>query len=445
MADTPTPTFQLRSMKVLFDDSLPTGADPQTDLAYTSAVALSGDKVLLTSARWMVAWQLLVPVMWITRNFIAIHQTKKAILMALYGLVFMIWNLVHIRTALTRFCWGDDLTLVGRVSSTRKVVILLGQMLLALLCTHLATNQNPEGMKHWFWMSLPAFAVMMLNFRQVMFVVITALVLGTAQNWYFLNGFWAANWFLAQISINTFIVICMIAATFASRERRQVVRIAQQLNIANVQLEAQADQTAMLAVAQERNRLAREIHDSVGHSLTVVGAQLDAAAALMAQSPELARASLEKARISSAEGLAEIRRSLSALHSSPIDGHSLSEVLPRLASTFDRPGVRVTVRISGEVRQLPALAEMTLYRCGQEGLTNACRHSQASEIELHLDFRSNSQVSLAVSDNGKGFAPDATDDQGLRGLRERAALLHGSFQAGTGPHGGGLCEIIIPV
>ena len=432
-------------MKVLFDGSIPAGADPQTDLAYTSAVALSGDRMLLTSARWMLAWQLLVPVVWITRNFIAIDQMSKAIAMGLSGLAFMVWNLIHIRTALTRFCWGDELTIIDVVSPTRKVVILVGQLLLALLCTHVAMRQNPEGMKHWFWMAMPAFAVMMLNFRQVMTVVITSLVIGTAHNLYYLNAFWAANWFLAQISINTFIVICMIAATFASRERRQVVRIAQELNMANVQLEAQADQTAMLAVAQERNRLAREIHDSVGHSLTVVGAQLDAASALMAQSPELARASLEKARASSAEGLAEIRRSLSALHSSPIDGHSLSEVLPRLASTFDRPGVHVTVRKSGEVRQLPALVEMTLYRCGQEGLTNACRHSQASEIELHLDFRSNSQVSLAVSDNGKGFASDATDGQGLRGLRERAALLHGSFHAGTGPHGGGLCEIIIPV
>jgi signal transduction histidine kinase len=135
---------------------------------------------------------------------------------------------------------------------------------------------------------------------------------------------------------------------------------------------------------------------------------------------------------------------VSSLRSTRQEERSLAESLTSLITGAERPGLRLVLQQSGKSRSLPSLVEISLYRCAQEGITNACRHAAASEITVHLDFTSDVNVVLSVSDNGRGFSRIPEDSHGLKGLHERAALLHGEFAAGTDPHGGGFCRMVIP-
>jgi signal transduction histidine kinase len=154
---------------------------------------------------------------------------------------------------------------------------------------------------------------------------------------------------------------------------------------------------------------------------------------------------IQKAQESGHRGLQEIRHSVSALRDSPLYGRSLMEALQEMAATINTSGLRVEVQTKGEVRPLPSLVESTLFRCAQEGLTNASRHARATRVEVCVDFTVSDVVRLSVVDDGPGFSPfDALPGHGLRGLHERAQALHGSFMSGTASSGGGLCQISIP-
>jgi signal transduction histidine kinase len=319
------------------------------------------------------------------------------------------------------------------------------QIILALSCNHLSGPFNPIGMQQWFWMPVAGFAGVLLRMRWHMFLVLfVTLAISTAHEYTMRGLNPAVFWMCGQISTSVFIMGCSFAMTQASRQRMNTARLAAELRTANAQLELQADQVALLAVEQERNRLAREIHDAVGHSLTVVGAQLEAAEALLKHDPSRALDSIQKAQRASREGLAEIRRSVASLRATPQEQRTLAESLTSLITGAERPGLKLVLQQSGKSRSLPSLVEISLYRCAQEGITNACRHSGASEIAVHLDFSSDERIILSVTDNGRGFSRIPENSHGLKGLRERAALLNGEFFAGTEQQGGGCCRMIIP-
>ena len=164
----------------------------------------------------------------------------------------------------------------------------------------------------------------------------------------------------------------------------------------------------------------------------------------MEREPSRALDSIQKAQRASREGLAEIRRSISSLRATPQEQRTLAESLTSLITGAERPGLKLVLQQSGRSRALPSLAEISLYRCAQEGITNACRHAGASEISVHLDFTSDKCVILSVLDNGRGFSRIPENSHGLKGLNERAALLNGDFFAGTEKHGGGCCRMAIP-
>jgi signal transduction histidine kinase len=235
-----------------------------------------------------------------------------------------------------------------------------------------------------------------------------------------------------------------VASKYAMQQRWKLGRMTLQLQEANLQIAQQAEASTALAVAQERNQLAREIHDSVGHSLTVVGAQLDAAAAMLGQAPECALEALRKARRSNQDGLVEIRRSVTAMRASPLDHRSLPEAITALVDAMQQPHLKVILKLTGTPQALPPLVELTLYRCAQEGLTNACRHANATEVCVHLNFEISAHASVTVSDNGTAFAKVSREGVGLSGLRERAILLNGAFTIGHSPSGGCLIQMALP-
>jgi signal transduction histidine kinase len=243
-----------------------------------------------------------------------------------------------------------------------------------------------------------------------------------------------------------FTVVLTVLAAASERARGEVERLAGELREANRKLREYAVQTEELAATRERNRVAREIHDSLGHYLTVVNVQLEAGRATLECDPARARAALEKAQTLTQEGLQEIRRSVAALRTSPLDSQALSEALRQVVYESRKAGVAVQMQVLGEVRSISPQAELTLFRAGQEGLTNVRKHAQARHVRLALDFRAASKVGLSISDDGQGAAAsaDPAGGFGLLGLRERAQLLGGEVRVRTAPGAGFTLEVEVP-
>lgn len=232
----------------------------------------------------------------------------------------------------------------------------------------------------------------------------------------------------------------------AERARSEVQTLAAELGSANAKLREYAVQVEELAVTRERNRLAREIHDSLGHYLTVVHVQIQAAQALRDTDPARSQEALSKARALIQDGLRDIRTSVATLRASPLDNRQLAEALAATIGEHRASGLDCRLTVRGSPRPLEPAAALTLYRAGQEGLTNVRKHSRATQATLTLDFEAEDRVSLGVTDNGIGGAaePVAGSGFGLLGLRERAQLLGGRLRAGNAGGGGFLLEVEVP-
>jgi signal transduction histidine kinase len=200
---------------------------------------------------------------------------------------------------------------------------------------------------------------------------------------------------------------------------------------------------AELATTRERNRIAREIHDGLGHYLTVVHMQLEAAQTVLAVDPEKARGALTKAQELTREGLAEVRRSVAVLREPHVRDPPLIESIRKLASECSVQGIVTDVRASGTQRRLSPAIEATLFRTAQESLTNVRRHARASRLTIELAFTAAQSVRLLVEDDGVG-ADDIGRGFGLRGLRERAELVGGTLSIRTARGRGFTLEMEVP-
>jgi signal transduction histidine kinase len=214
-------------------------------------------------------------------------------------------------------------------------------------------------------------------------------------------------------------------------QRRAVIELNQQL----AHYAATAEQ---LAVSQERNRLARELHDTLAHSLSGVSVQLEAAQALWERDDTAARKMVDQALGSTRHGLAEARRALRALRASPLDDLGLGLAVGTLAeSVAARANLRLTLAVPGHLEPLPPEVEQAVYRIAQEVLSNVARHAEASQVSVTL-ARHNGQITLTIHDDGRGFDPTDVEEghYGLRGLCERAAMLGGTLVIDSHPQQG---------
>jgi two-component system sensor histidine kinase UhpB len=180
---------------------------------------------------------------------------------------------------------------------------------------------------------------------------------------------------------------------------------------------------ALKAQEEERQRLARGLHDEVGQSMTAVLLQLKRLSA--SASPEQL-AQLSEAQEVVKRSLDDVRRLAQELRPELLNHLGLASALAELAGGFEqRTHVRVQRRLARDLPPLEASVELVLYRVAQESLTNVARHAEASEVELSLE-RGNGSVVLRVIDNGRGFDPSYVEGGGLRGIRERALIVGGA-------------------
>jgi two-component system NarL family sensor kinase len=206
-----------------------------------------------------------------------------------------------------------------------------------------------------------------------------------------------------------------------------------------------AAESTRLARAEERARMAREIHDTLAQGLTAIALHLEGALPHLERDPERARERLERALAATRESLEEARRSVLNLRTGLPAGKPLAAALGTLGRAFTaETGVRVYVRTT-PVRPLPLGVEVELFRIAQEALANVRAHARAHEVTITLRVAERA-VSLSIHDDGQGFDPHAVGDShhGIVGMRERAALVGGRLQVQSRLGGGTTVKVTVP-
>jgi len=203
-----------------------------------------------------------------------------------------------------------------------------------------------------------------------------------------------------------------------------------------------AARVAELSAATERNRLARDIHDSLGHHLTAISVQLEIASEFAALDPHAAGRAMTEARQSVKLALGDVRQSVRALREEA-PRPALSAALAGWAREGGA-GPRVSVAVTGEEDGYGTAALTALHRAAQEGLTNALRHARASRVSVDLRLADDG-ARLTVADDGRGFTPaETTTGFGLTGMRERVHLVAGSVDIDSAPGHGTRLTVLVP-
>jgi signal transduction histidine kinase len=233
--------------------------------------------------------------------------------------------------------------------------------------------------------------------------------------------------------------------TVTSSERAKLIK---QLEAAQKQLELSHERDTELAALRERERLARELHDSLGHGLVTLTVQLEAAQRLYQVDPQKASNLMDEMKQLTRTTMEQLRRSLSGLRTSGLGTQPLGLALEKLCAQSEQDGaIKAHCTIAkGTERLTPSVAE-ALWRVAQEGLRNAARHAQAKDVQLALELTPG-EVVLTVTDDGVGLPKDAENRPGhfgLRGLRERVEGLGGTFGARQNGSGGTQLLVSIPI
>ncbi len=206
-------------------------------------------------------------------------------------------------------------------------------------------------------------------------------------------------------------------------ENLRVYRLVQEQNRV---LEQYSSQVEKLTVAEERNRMSRELHDTVGHTFTTVIMGMDAVSYLLEINPAVAGEKLDVLRQVARNGLEEVRRNIHQM-APPEEEGSFTAQLEQMAKDFGvNTGTEIHLTTSGEGYELPRQAQLTMIRCLQEALTNSKRHGQASSIRIHADYAP-SRYTLTISDDGIGSG-DVQPGFGLSAMEDRLSALQGRLQ-----------------
>ena len=238
------------------------------------------------------------------------------------------------------------------------------------------------------------------------------------------------------------------AAAKAEVARRESETLLEDLTTAHLKLQTYAAQAEELAVAEERNRLAREMHDTLGHRLTVAIVQLEGAERLVDVEPERARIMLATVGEQMRAAFSELRQALATLREPLHADLSIANALKSLGQNFQKAtDIEVKMAFAHNIPELPNEYRVAIYRAAQEALTNAQRHAEAACIHISLlPNEKEKTLDLTVKDNGIGFPEKANKiGFGLRGIQERATQLNGTMRLEPNPNGGAQICLCLPL
>ena len=232
------------------------------------------------------------------------------------------------------------------------------------------------------------------------------------------------------LNILLFVLYMILLFTGQKEENARIRKLNEQLNQANDQLRDYAVNMERMTQMRERNRLAREIHDTLGHTLTGIIMGADAGLALFDVAPEESKKRIQVVAQSARDGLTDVRRSIKALRPDALEHFSLAQALEGLVENF-RLTTSAQIAYCQEAGELnlDSDEEDVLYRVVQEGLTNAVRHGRSDRIEIRIT-RTGDVVSVSIRDNGIGCG-SLEEGFGLRHMRERLEMLGGTLVYGN--------------
>jgi signal transduction histidine kinase len=236
-----------------------------------------------------------------------------------------------------------------------------------------------------------------------------------------------------------------LAGYVISRIMKQLRLERQALREAKAEVEASVATLEQLTISRERVRMARELHDTVAHTLSGLAVQLEAIDTVWTEDHAQARRMIQQSLAATRDGLTETRRAIQALRASPLEDLGLVRAIRRFAeATAERSAFRLDLDLPRDIEGLPQGVEQSFYRIGVEAVENASRHAQARSVRVRLTGNGR-ELTMEIDDDGIGFAyadgfnPDASDAGrhfGLLGMRERAermgATLEISSRAGEG-------------
>ena len=252
------------------------------------------------------------------------------------------------------------------------------------------------------------------------------------------------------------IALCWTLGEFVGARRAYDVEVEARLHL----LETERDQATRIAVAEERGRIARELHDVVAHAVSVMVVQADGASYALKSNPELAQRALQTISETGRGALGELRRLLDVLRSDDANGeprvpqpdaHALADLADRMRAA----GVAVELE-TDDLGDLPAGVSLGIYRIVQESLTNTLKHAGRGATASVRVHRTGDLVEVLVSDDGAGRVPQLTPagrdtrlsvpgGNGLIGMRERAHVYGGTLDVGPAPGGGWQVRAALPV
>jgi signal transduction histidine kinase len=228
------------------------------------------------------------------------------------------------------------------------------------------------------------------------------------------------------IQLIIFLLVGYITVRLLNIQREQWQRLAE----ANVRLAQQATALEQLAISRERNRLARELHDILAHTLSGVAIELEGMRSLLSRDPDRAQALLGNSLKAIREGLTETRRALLELRAKPLEDLGLALAVRSLAESYaGRFDVQIEQDIDDDLSDYPIEVQQCVYRIAEEALANVANHAQAQRAWVSLR-RDDGQLQLIVRDDGRGFDPGIPGDEdhyGLLGMQERAEMIGGSL------------------
>ncbi len=214
------------------------------------------------------------------------------------------------------------------------------------------------------------------------------------------------------------------------KARIKAEELAKNLNNANSQLQRYASQVEQLATEKERNRFAREIHDGLGHDLTTIHMQLQAALAVYDQDPEKAVTIFKASQVLAKHAIQDIRKSVKHLRDVPETIEKLSEQVSFVIKNAEATGIKCTLHVTGKETQPPPEISLTILRVLQEAISNALKHSRASRLNIDLDFSNDDLIRLRIEDDGIGLIKNR-QGFGFTSMKERVALVAGNLKVET--------------
>jgi signal transduction histidine kinase len=343
-----------------------------------------------------------------------------------------------------------------KISKNAILVILFAQAIVTILSRYIFSFSPERGifsptigftrLDMIIFIIIPlVFLAWQYQFKYVILYCVLVTFIDIIPTAYFSNG----NWFqLVVLSLGTISrgvilgIVGWIEYRLVELQRSQQV----QLEESNRKLRRYAYTAERLAQSQERNRLARELHDTLAHTLSSVAVQLEAVKALFDIKPRESKGLLDKTLENTRNGLKETRRALKDLRASELVNYGLTRAITNLlVNGKERSGFNYTSKIAAGIDDLSDEITHCLYRSVQEAVENIVRHSNAKKVVLELNLN-NGKIHLKITDDGEGFDNiDAKEKNkfGIKGIRERVEALGGTFKINSRRDTGTVLEVIL--